>query len=232
MNTGWHNEEFAAHFADRRRLLLPLIDLQEDVIRQLLGKHDRAIGSFLDLGAGAGAMSELVLSSQPRAEGVLVDFSEHMLARAKDKLSPWAGRWRLLHADLSDPAWRAGLPAARDDAVVSGLAIHHLCSTRKQELFSELFTLLEPGGIFINMDYVAIVGPLRRSFDKQMHANAVRAERASGGARTDAEIELDDGEDRPDPLEDQLRWLRSAGFEQVEAHFKWAEAAVFGGIRA
>ena len=27
------------------------------------------------------------------------------------------------------------------------------------------------------------------------------------------------------------RWLREAGFEQVEVHFKWAEAAVFGGAK-
>jgi tRNA (cmo5U34)-methyltransferase len=218
------------YFADRRNLILPLIGLQEDVIGRLLEKHDRAIVSFLDLGAGA--LSELVLASHPRANGVLVDFSEHMLARAKLELSPWAGRFRLLHADLAAPDWRAGLPAGRYDAVISGLAIHHLCSSRKQELFKELFALLEPGGIFINMDYVAIVGPLRRSFDKLMHANAVRADRDSGSSRAGAGIELDDGEDQPDPLEHQLRWLRAAGFEQVEVHFKWAEAAVFGGVRA
>ena len=232
MNGGWHDQGFATHFAERRRQLLPLIDLQEDVIRRLLDGYGREIGSFLDLGAGAGAMSELVFASQPGAEGVLVDFSEHMLARARLELSRWAGRWRLAHADLSAASWRAAVPGARYDAVVSGLAVHHLSSQRKRELFHELFALLDDGGILILMDYVAVVGPLRRSFDKLMHANAVRAERDCGGTRTGAEIDLDDGEDKPDPLEDQLRWLRAAGFEQVEVHFKWAEAAIFGGVRA
>jgi hypothetical protein len=32
-------------------------------------------------------------------------------------------------------------------------------------------------------------------------------------------------------VDDQLRWLREAGFEQAEVHFKWAEGAVFGGVR-
>jgi tRNA (cmo5U34)-methyltransferase len=154
-----------------------------------------------------------------------------MLERAGEQLADHTGRWQALSADLNDPAWRHGLPAGRYDAIVSGLAIHHLPSERKRTLFAELLGLLEPGGLFVNMDYVAIAGPLRGLFDEEMHAAAVRAERESGGTRSGHEVDLEDDHDRPDTVEDQLRWLRDAGFEQVEVHFKWAEAAVYGGVR-
>jgi tRNA (cmo5U34)-methyltransferase len=228
---GWHDPGFAANFAHRRQAILPLIDVQEELIQQLLRRHDRAIERFLDLGAGAGAMTELVLALLPDATGVMVDFSELMLAHAREQLADLSARWQAVHGDLSEPAWSARLPAGRYDAVVSGLAIHHLSAERKRALFKELHALLEPGGILINMDYVTVAGPLRRMFDKRMRANALRAERASGGSCSEQAIDFDDGEDRPDTIEDQLRWLRDAGFVQVEVHFKWAEAAIFGGAR-
>lgn len=85
--------------------------------------------------------------------------------------------------------------------------------------------------MFVNMEYVAIDGPLRGLFDEEMLASAVRAERESGGTRHEHEVDLDDDDDWPDTVEDQLRWLREAGFQQVEVHFKWAEAAIYGGMR-
>jgi tRNA (cmo5U34)-methyltransferase len=227
----WQSEDLAASFAERRRILIPLLDVQEDVLRRLLDRHGRPIARFVDLGCGAGAVSELVLGCLPDAEGVLVDFSEPMLARAGVNLVGYAGRWQAVRGDLNDPAWREALPAGRYDAIVSGLAIHHLPPERKRPLFAEVYELLEPGGLFVNMDYVAIDGPLQGVFDEQMLANAVQAERESGGTRHEHELDLEDDDDRPDTVEDQLRWLRDAGFEQVEVHFKWAEAAIYGGAR-
>jgi tRNA (cmo5U34)-methyltransferase len=227
----WQRPELAASFLDRRAILVPLLDVQEDLIGRLLCRHDRRIGRFLDVGGGDGAMTQLVLACQPQAEAVLVDFSEPMLERASARLASETGRWQALNGDLSVPTWRERLPAGRYDAAVSGLAIHHLRSERKRALFAELFALLEPGGIFVNMDYVRIGGPLQGLFDEQMRANAIEAERKSGGQRCEEEVDLDDGEDRPDTVEDQLRWLLDAGFEQAEVHFKWAEAAVFGAIK-
>jgi tRNA (cmo5U34)-methyltransferase len=227
----WQREGLAASFAERRRILIPLLDVQEDVLRRLLARHRPPIVRFLDLGCGAGAMSELVLSSLPNSEGVLVDFSEPMLERAGVQLAGYAGRWQAVSGDLNDSAWRDALPTGRYDAIVSGLAIHHLPLERKRTLFAELLALLEPGGVFVNMDYVAIDGPLRGLFDEEMLAAALRAERESGGTRAAHEVDLEDDDDRPDTVEDQMRWLRDAGFEQVEVHFKWAEAAVYGGAR-
>jgi SAM-dependent methyltransferase len=227
----WQREELAASFAERRGILIPLLEVQEDVLRRLLARHERPIASFLDVGCGAGAMGELVLDALPGSEGVLVDFSEPMLERAGVELSGHTGRWQAVAGDLNDPAWRDALPARRYDAIVSGLAIHHLPAERKRTLFAELLALLEPGGIFVNMDYVAIDGPLRGLFDQEMLAAAVRAEHESGHRHSEHEVDLEDDDDRPSTLEDQMLWLREAGFEQVEVHFKWAEAAVFGGTR-
>ncbi len=227
----WQQPELVASYAERRRVLVPLLDVQEDVLARLLSRHGRAVARFLDLGAGAGGVSELVLSTQPGSEAVLVDFSEPMLERAAVHLAAYDGRWQVVRGDLNDPSWPRVLPAGRYDAVVSGLAIHHIPAERKRALFAEAFELLEPGGMFVNMDYVAIEGPLQGLFDEQMRANAVEHEHASGGTRSEQEVDCEDDDDRPDSVEDQLRWLREAGFEQVEVHFKWAEAAIFGGVR-
>jgi tRNA (cmo5U34)-methyltransferase len=227
----WQREGLAASFADRRRILIPLLDVQEDVLRRLLARHERPIARLLDIGCGAGAMSELVLDSVPGSEAVLVDFSEPMLERAAAALAGHAGRWQAVRGDLNDPGWRDVLPTGRYDAIISGLAIHHLPSERKRTLFAELLELLEPGGMFVNMDFVAIDGPLRGLFDEEMLAAAVRDDRERGGTHPEHELDLDDDDDRPDTIEDQLRWLRDAGFEHVEVHFKWAEAAIYGGAR-
>jgi SAM-dependent methyltransferase len=227
----WQRPELAASFAERRRILVPLLDVQEDLIRRLLARHGRAIRRFLDLGAGAGAMSELVLDAHPGSQAVLVDFSEPMLERASAGLAAYAGRWQVVRGDLCDPAWYEALPAGGYDAVVSGLAIHHLPSERKRALFAEALELLEPGGMFVNMDYVAIDGPLQGLFDEQMLANAERHEHDQGGNRSAEEVDCEDDDDRPDSVSEQVRWLRDAGYEQAEVHFKWAEAAVFGATK-
>jgi tRNA (cmo5U34)-methyltransferase len=227
----WQRPELAASFFDRRQILVPLLSVQEDVIRHLLARHDHCAGRFLDLGSGDGAMSELVLAAQPSSRAVLVDFSEPMLSHARVRLEEFSGRWQAVRADLGDPAWREHLPGGRYDAAVSGLAIHHLPSERKRDLFGELFELLEPGAMFVNMEYVSIEGPLRGLFDEHMRASAVRHEHEAGGTRTADEVDLEDDDDLPDPLEDQVQWLRDAGFGQAEVHFKWAEAAVYGAIK-
>ena len=231
----WQRRDLVSMFLRERSAVLPLLDVQEDVVRRLLERNAHSFTRFIDVGGGDGAMTELVLSLRPEAEAVLVDFSEPMLEGARKRLAGHPGRWQLVHADLSDPGWRAGLPAGPYGAAVSALAIHHLTSQRKRALFGELHELLEPGAIFVNMDHVSIDGPMRGVWEEQMLANALHAEHRRGGSRSAQEIEQelfdDDEDDRPDSVEEQVRWLREAGFEQVEVNFKWAEAAIFGAVK-
>jgi ubiquinone/menaquinone biosynthesis C-methylase UbiE len=231
----WQQERLVGEFLDQRATLLPLLDVQEQLLRLLFTRGGRQIARFLDVGAGDGASSQLLLDLVPDSKAVLVDFSEPMLARAGQRLGRFGERWQSVRGDLRDCAWREGLPAGVFDAAVSSYAIHHLTSERKRALFHELFGLLADGGMFVNMDVVQVDGPLHGLFDEQMVANSIAAERARGGARSDEEIECellaDEDEDRPDSLAAQLGWLEEAGFQQVEVHFKWAEGVIFGATK-
>jgi tRNA (cmo5U34)-methyltransferase len=230
----WQGSELVELFLENREALLPLIDVQEEVVRRLFDLHRHELTRFLDIGAGNGAISELLLDAASGREAVLVDFSEPMLARAESRLAG-RGRWQLVRGDLSAPSWREALPAGRFSGAVSSLAIHHLPAERKRALYAEVFEILEPRAMFVNMDYTEISGPLSGLWDERILDNQVRIEHTHGGARSREEIAReiasDDDDDRPDTVDEQLQWLREAGFAEVEIHFKWAEAAIFGGVK-
>jgi SAM-dependent methyltransferase len=97
---------------------------------------------------------------------------------------------------------------------VSGLAVHHLEDSRKRELFAEIHGLLNPGGVFANLDLV-------RSASTRLHE---RFRREIG------RIE-DDPTDRLAELSEQMAWLRETGFGEVDCHFKWLELALIVAVK-
>jgi tRNA (cmo5U34)-methyltransferase len=164
---------------------------------------------ILDLGTGDGRMLALVRGHHPGAMAIGLDSSEPMLARAAKRFE--GDPLVELHAhELGTPLAVPG----RFDAVVSGLAIHHLEDGRKRELFAEIHALLAPGGAFANLDLV-------RSASPRLHE---RFRREIG--RTE-----DDPGDHLADLAAQLEWMREAGFGEVECHFKWLELALTVAVR-
>ncbi|HTY95675.1 MAG TPA: class I SAM-dependent methyltransferase [Solirubrobacteraceae bacterium] len=226
----WQQSDLATTFLERRSDFVPLLDVQEDIVLRLLQRRGRPISRFLDLGCGDGALTQLLVDAYPSAEVVMVDFSPPMLERAGERLRRIRVQGSLWRADLNDPSWASELPSGGYDAVVSGLAIHHLPAERKRELFGELFGMLEPGGVFVNMDYVAVEGPLEGLFDEH-RVGAVSADPGSGSGGAGEPLPDDEDDDRPDLAEAQVGWMREAGFEQAEVQFKWAEAAVMAGFK-
>jgi SAM-dependent methyltransferase len=167
------------------------------------------VGRFLDLGTGDGRLLALVRSRHPDAKGLGLDSSAPMLARARERFADEPGI-SLVEHDL-----RESLGVADPvDAVVSGLAIHHLEDERKQELFAEVHALLAPGGVFANLDLV-------RSGSTRLHE---RFRREIG--RTE-----DDPTDRLADLGEQTAWLRETGFAEVDCHFKWLELSLLVAVK-
>ena len=176
------------------------------------------------------------MEAQPDATGLLVDFSEPMIAAAEQRLAGTRDRWEYLRGDLSTPAWRDALPAGeRYDAVVSGFCIHHLPDQRKRALYEEVLELLQPGGIFLNWEHVAAEGMAEGMFEEYMIERLVEAEQERESPRPPEEVarayrERAAADD--DILVDsvtQCGWLRAAGFERVELFFQLPELALFGG---
>jgi len=88
---------------------------------------------FADLGAGDGALTELILDSDARSTGVLVDFSEPMVEKAKARLQRSRSMFiPVLDMNLGD--WPPTL-AGPFDAILSSAAIHHLSNDRKMWLY-------------------------------------------------------------------------------------------------
>jgi tRNA (cmo5U34)-methyltransferase len=161
-------------------------------------------------------LSAMVADAYPQAHLVLVDAAQPMLDRAATLLGHSA---TTCLADLRDP-----FPDGPFDAVVSALAIHHLSDDDKRELFRRVKVCLEPGGAFINAEQVLAPTRVLAEADAKWHHDAASALGATDPEWADAEELMK--HDRCATLENQLRWLRDAGFENVDCLFKMRRFAV------
>jgi tRNA (cmo5U34)-methyltransferase len=232
----WQKEHVVSGFIDDRRKLIPLFDVQEELVRRLVKRGDRAIRRICDLGAGDGGFAELLMDLYPESTCVLVDFSEPMLAAARERLAVKRDRWEIVEANLADASWRDSLePGARFDAVVSRLCIHHLPDERKRALYEEAHDLLEPGGLFLNWEHVSSGGLAEGLFEEFFVERLLAAEREREDPRSPEEVirSYDDAadEDILCDAETQCDWLRQIGFEQVDVYFKLPGLAIFGGSK-
>jgi tRNA (cmo5U34)-methyltransferase len=166
---------------------------------------------ILDLGTGDGRLLALLRIDRPESQGVGLDISEPMLAAARER---FAGdkRIELLSHDMSRPLPDLGT----FDAVVSSFAIHHVQDERKRSLFAEVFELVDPGGVFANLEHVA-------SPTERLHRRFYEAL----GHGPDWE----DQSNRLVDVETQLGWLRGLGFEDVDCYWKWLEMALLLGVK-
>jgi SAM-dependent methyltransferase len=169
------------------------------------------VSRFLDIGAGGGRLLSFLKSAHPAAECVALDFSPTMLEVLRGTFASEPGITVVEH-DLDRPL----PPLGSFDAIVSSFAIHHVTHERKQTLYREIFDLLSPGGIFLNLEHVA--SPSGSLHDRFLQAIGYPAET----------------EDRSNKLLDfeiQLEWLRKIGFTDVDCHWKWRELALLAGVK-
>ena len=150
----WQQADLAKLYVEDVRGGIPLEAEQIDVLLRVVRNALPGVERVLDLGCGDGILGRTVLGEYPRATAVFLDFSEHMIASAKQKAD--LARAAFVVEDLGSKSWTQSVADhAPFDLVVSGLAIHHLPDERKRELYQETFDLLKPGGLFLNLEHVA-----------------------------------------------------------------------------
>lgn len=215
-------DRHAADYDAMRRRLIPCFDDFYGTLVALLAEAALPPAPrILDLGAGTGLLSAMVLERFPEAALLLSDASAGMLDQARQR---FAGRAGIGYAVADMASGDLGGPW---DAIVSALAIHHLDDAGKRALFGRIRQALVPGGIFVNAEQV--LGPTPeaearygRTWHAQIRAAGVPEEEVGRAAERMAH-------DRCAPVEDQLAWMREAGLSDVDCSFKAWRFAVLSG---
>ncbi len=174
---------------------------------------------ILDLGTGDGrllalvqaqlARTELAQRERPDTESVAVDFSPAMLDAVRRRFAGQSSVSIVAH-NMDEPLPTLG----KFDAVISSFAIHHLVHERKRGLYAEIHGLLNPGGVFCNLEHVA--SPTAR-----LHEEFLK--------RIGFTVETEDPSNKLLDVETQLGWLREIGFVDVDCAWKWRELALLVG---
>jgi tRNA (cmo5U34)-methyltransferase len=219
-----HVFDKAAQQYDRARYqLVPCLpELYGAAVRQLPFTRG-ADFHVLDLGAGIGLLSAYVAEAFPHARFTLIDFAPAMLERARLRFGGGV-RFRYVVQDYA----RDPLPETYD-AVISALSIHHLNAYEKRNLFARILRALPIDGVFVNADQV--LGPtpeVERRYQEEWIEQA--RERDVSIADLEASLERQKS-DQCSTLEEQLTWLRDAGFRNVDVPYKNQRFAVMAGQR-
>jgi tRNA (cmo5U34)-methyltransferase len=176
----------------------------------------RGARRILDLGTGDGRLLALVREAMnwrehAEREAVAMDFSPAMLEAAGKRFAGDSSV-RVIAHNLDET-----LPAlGKFDAVISCFAIHHVVHERKRALYAEIYSLLNAGGVFCNLEHVASPTP-------RLHEEFLQ--------RIGFTVETEDPSNKLLDVETQLGWLREIGFVDVDCHWKWRELALLAGVR-
>ena len=220
-----HAFDLAAEDYDRtrRRLVPGFDDFYRAAIDLIRFPHDSQL-KVLDLGAGTGLLAAFIAYSFPQARITMVDISSEMLERARARFELAGERFRFEVSDYGvDPIQE------KYDAVVSALSIHHLGDDEKRSLFNRIYGALNDGGVFVNAEQCRGATPERHRFH---HERWITRVRELGMDDRDLGLALDRMKfDRAATLEDQLEWLREAGFRDIDCAYKNLIFAVYCGLK-
>jgi len=166
--------------------------------------------AILDLGAGTGLFSAHLLERYRNSHFTLLDVAERMLEKAKERFAKSCHQFSYVIGD-----YRTTLPDGQFDLIISSLSIHHLVDTDKQNLFRKLFLLLNPGGVFINVDQIKAPS---EHFQEHYWSTWLDKVRGSGADEEQIEQSIRRRQefDHDATMADQLTWLRDSGFERVD----------------
>jgi SAM-dependent methyltransferase len=181
--------------------------------KALLELISPSVKRVLDLGTGDGRLIALIKLQNPDIQAVALDFSEPMLERARERFAG-DNRINVVKHDFTFPISKMKL--GYFDAVVSSLAIHHLVDARKRQLYAEVFELLNPKGVFCNLEHVC-------SPTVNVHLKFLSA--------IGWTLEMEDPSNKLVDVETQLLWLRQIGYVDVDCYWKWREVAVLAGSK-
>lgn len=217
-------DEAAARYDIQRRQLIPCFDDFYGIAASLPDWPVDAAFDVLDLGAGTGLFAGMIAARYPQARLTLIDLSDSMLDGARAR---FRGR---ANVTIIAGDYTAYPYTQQYDLIISSLSIHHLSDEDKAALYRNVYRLLRDGGHFINADQVL---GATDAIDARYKARWRDAVERSGLDRAALDAAYERTKlDRMATLDDQLRWLRDAGFADVDCVYKHYNFVVMAARKA
>jgi tRNA (cmo5U34)-methyltransferase len=226
LNTSHHDDvvskfdQVAHEYDNQRKKLIPCFDDFYNVSVSI-AEVGNECPTILDLGAGTGLLSSLMLKRYPTANLTLIDISEKMMEVAKSRL---AGNHNVKYIvdDYTNYVFES-----KFDIIVSALSIHHLADTDKKSLYKNTFNNLREGGLFINADQILgdtsfLDSLYKNDWKRKVESTELsKQEIVSAYERTKL--------DKMSTLETQTSWLKEIGFSDVDCVYKYFNFVILYG---
>jgi tRNA (cmo5U34)-methyltransferase len=227
----WSDRNFSKEYREYADDYIPeryrMIDITKSLYKYFFkGKKKR----LLDLGCGDGLIVNELLKINKNIEATLVDASIDMMDSARKRLADFENI-RFINAGFQDIK-EADLLNKNFDFVLSALAIHHLKMDEKNELFKYIYSHLNQGGLFLNIDVV-----LSPTDELENLYLTIWGDWINQNISADKKPALlpipqkykDNPDNTPDTLLVQLSALEKIGFKNVDCYYKYGIFTMFGG---
>lgn len=174
---------------------------------------------LLDVGCGHGVIAARLLRDLPDLTLAGVDGSPPMLELAAQTLAPFAGRFTLSHMDFETTS-PSDLPHTPFGVAIAVQSIHNATDEGKQRALAAVRAHLAPGGLFLLVDRIRLATPALfpiYSTVWRLHGPQYYGQQREGGTFEEHDRSRAERGDKPGSLDQNLLWLREAGFSQVAA---------------
>src|SRR4030042_4105378 len=230
----WAKAEFTKAYRDsadfyiveRRRLL----EILRSFYRHFIGNKTKI--NVLDLGCGDGIITHELLRIDDSIVATLIDGSEDMLNKAKDRLKD-SENIRFIKASFQE-ILNKKISLQRYDFIVSSLAIHHLTMKEKKALFRTIYSHLNDGGYFLNIDVILAPSDALEQWYLSLWREWIAERKSILGIKSNSYDDIiqrykDNRDNKPDTLDEQLKALKSIGFKDVDCYYKYGIFTMYGG---
>jgi len=234
----WGKKEKLFKYVDGVRQFFPMVEEQLDAISRIIEKYNIPIKNFLDLGCGDGFLGNFIHRLYPTSHGVFLDCSKEMILKAQNKA--FRSDSEYIVQDFGEGDWYRAINSVRTfDLIISGYSIHDIENDKKRRLYRDIYQLINPSGIFLNLEHVKSSSPaIEEIFNELFLEGMSDYQDHIGDSKTMEEIKhmYHDPQhkilNRLEYVELQCKWLSDIGFKEVDCYLKIFELALFGGIKS
>jgi tRNA (cmo5U34)-methyltransferase len=195
--------------------MLPFYPDMHRTMAGLINKKRKDVFDILEPGFGTGNLTLVLKRTFPHARILGIDNNKSNIKKALHKLGKFF-KFQYVIGDFEKVQLRK-----KFDVVITALSVHHLSGREKKKYFLNVFNMLRPDGKLIIGDMV------KSPEEQQWHKLLVRTMGEEGEYRW--RVHKSNRNDKPSKIEEQLRWLRDAGFKRVSVAKKWFNFYVFSG---